>query len=86
MCAEALQKWGVQGPQPLQAPEQGACTFGSGIYLFTDRNNISHKFEPNFLPPYDTPDKRQIIFDFLKEEWDEKTGDVLGDTAISTSG
>lgn len=73
MCREAINKWKEQGPQPLQAPEQGACSFGSGIYLFTDRNNISHKFEPNFLPPYDTPDKRQIIAEYLKEEWDEKT-------------
>jgi hypothetical protein len=45
----------------------------SGIWLFTDRENISHFFEPNFLPPYDTPEKRKIILDVLKEEWDEKT-------------
>ena len=73
MCAEAIKKWREQGPQALQAPEPGACVFASGIYLFTDRNNITHKFEPNFLPPYDTPDKRKIIAEFLKEEWDEKT-------------
>ena len=73
MCADAIKKWKEQGPQPLQAPEQGACSFGSGIYLFTDRNNISHKFEPNFLPPYDTPDKRRIIAEYLQEEWDEKS-------------
>jgi hypothetical protein len=45
----------------------------SGIYLFTDRNHITHHYAPNFLPPYDTPDKRKIILDILKEEWDEKT-------------
>jgi hypothetical protein len=45
----------------------------SGIYLFTDRNHITHHYAPNFLPPYDTPDKRRIILDILKEEWDEKT-------------
>ena len=73
MCAAVIQKWKEAGPQALQPPESGACSFASGIYLFTDRNNISHKFEPNFLPPYDTPDKRQIIAEFLKEEWDEKT-------------
>jgi hypothetical protein len=73
MCARAIAKWKEQGPQPLQPPEAGGVSFGSGIYLFTDRNNISHKFEPNFLPPYDTPDKRQIIAEFLKEEWDEKS-------------
>ena len=27
----------------------------------------------NFLPPYDTPEKRAIINSFLKEEWDEAT-------------
>ena len=43
----------------------------SGIWLFTDRANITHFFPPNFLPPYDTPEKRRIIFDVLKEEWDE---------------
>lgn len=47
--------------------------FHSGIWLFTDRENISHFFKPNFLPPYDTPDKRKIILDMLQEEWDEKT-------------
>jgi hypothetical protein len=45
----------------------------SGIWLFTDRENISHFFKPNFLPPYDTPDKKKIILDVLREEWDEKT-------------
>lgn len=73
MCAAAIKKWKEQGPQPLQAPEPGACTFGSGIYLFTDRNNISHKFEPNFLPPYDTPEKRRIIAKYIEEEWCEKS-------------
>lgn len=45
----------------------------SGIWLFTDRENITHFFAPNFLPPYNTPLKRKIIMDVLKEEWDEKT-------------
>ena len=45
--------------------------YQSGIWLFTDRNNISHFFAPNFYPPYDTKEKRKIIFDVLKEEWDE---------------
>lgn len=47
--------------------------YQSGIYLFTDRTKITHHFAPNFLPPYNTPAKRKIILDFLKEEWDEKT-------------
>lgn len=54
---------------PPTAPED--CH--SGIWLFTDRANITHFFAPNFLPPYDTPEKRRIIFDVLKEEWDEGT-------------
>jgi hypothetical protein len=45
----------------------------SGIWLFTDRENITHFFKPNFLPPYDTPEKKKIILDLLREEWDEKT-------------
>lgn len=45
----------------------------SGIWLFTDRENISHFFEPNFLPPYNTPEKRSLILDMLKEEWVEET-------------
>ena len=45
----------------------------SGIWLFTDRENTTHFFPPNFYPPYDTVEKRRIIFDVLKEEWDEKS-------------
>jgi hypothetical protein len=45
----------------------------SGLWLFTDRENISHQFLPNFLPPYDTAEKRTIIWEFLREEWDETT-------------
>jgi len=47
--------------------------YQSGLYLFTDRNHITHHFAPNFLPPYDTPEKRKIILDLLKDVWDEKT-------------
>lgn len=47
--------------------------YKSGIWLFTDREHITHLFEPNFLPPYDTPEKRRIIADVLFEEWDEET-------------
>jgi hypothetical protein len=47
--------------------------YHSGIWLFTDRENITHFFKPNFLPPYDTPEKKRIILDVLREEWDEKT-------------
>ncbi|KAL7574546.1 hypothetical protein ACA910_015900 [Epithemia clementina (nom. ined.)] len=47
--------------------------YRSGLWLFTDRNNITHQFLPNFLPPYDTPIKKKLILEVLKEEWDEKT-------------
>jgi hypothetical protein len=45
----------------------------SGIWLFTDRESTTHFFKPNFLPPYNTPSKRKIILDVLREEWDENT-------------
>ncbi|GAX16612.1 hypothetical protein FisN_7Lh347 [Fistulifera solaris] len=48
-------------------------THQSGLYLFTDRTRITHHFAPNFLPPYNTPEKRQIIYKFLKEQWNETT-------------
>jgi len=50
-----------------------ADEYHSGIWLFSDRANITHFFQPNFLPPYDTPEKRKIIMDVLREEWDENT-------------
>jgi hypothetical protein len=34
---------------------------------------VHHIFFRNFLPPYDTPEKRAIINSFLEEEWDEST-------------
>ena len=58
---------------PLTGKVVSDKRYQSGIYLFTDRNNITHHFAPNFLPPYDTPEKRQIILEVLGEEWDEKT-------------
>lgn len=45
--------------------------YTSGLWLFTDRNTITHQILPNFLPPYDTPEKRKIIYEVLSEEWDE---------------
>lgn len=59
-------------PEEIEASKAKAPeNYHSGIWLFTDRANITHFFAPNFLPPYDTPEKRRIIFDVLKEEWDE---------------
>lgn len=61
----------IPPPPPTKATVSENCH--SGIWLFTDRENITHFFPPNFLPPYDTPEKKKIIFDVLKEEWDEKS-------------
>jgi hypothetical protein len=58
----------VTGGQIGSSPE-----YVSGLWLFTDRNHITHLFEPNFLPPYDTPAKRKLILDVLSEVWDETT-------------
>lgn len=46
--------------------------YKSGLWLFTDRNHPTHLFEPNFLPPYNTVEKRKVIFDVLAQEWNEK--------------
>mmetsp|Transcript_22033 Transcript_22033/g.32549 ORF Transcript_22033/g.32549 Transcript_22033/m.32549 type:complete len:294 (+) Transcript_22033:75-956(+) len=79
-CKETISKWQKEGPKPLNtgwdidgSELENAPEHCSGIWLFTDRNNISHLFKPNFLPPYDTPEKRKIILDILKEEWDQNT-------------
>ena len=74
MCKAVLAKWKIAGPQPLNA--LGNASQGenqSGIWLFQDRTKPSHFFAPNFLPPYDTEEKRQVILSYLTEEWDEKT-------------
>jgi hypothetical protein len=83
MCNEVVAKWRRQGPkalnnggwdvngEPLEYPNGGGLN--SGVYLFTDRQNITHFFKPNFLPPYDTPDKKKIILSYLQQEWDENT-------------
>lgn len=80
-CEAAIQKWRISGPKPLNTGNwnvdgskmQDPPEFSSGLWLFTDRDNITHFFKPNFLPPYDTPEKRMIILGFLREEWDEPT-------------
>ena len=73
MCKAVITRWALDGPQPLLNEEYSSAEYNSGIYLFTDRTKITHFFPPNFLPPYDTDEKRQIILSFLAEEWDEKT-------------
>lgn len=78
-CNAVLQRWAIDGPKALNNGAWDADgsslkkpgEYNSGIYLFTDRTKVTHFFPPNFLPPYDTEAKRQIILSFLAEEWDE---------------
>jgi hypothetical protein len=80
-CEAVIQKWRADGPKPLNTAcrtltgevSEELTEYNSGIWLFTDREKITNFFRPNFLPPYDTPEKKQIILDMLQEEWDEKT-------------
>lgn len=64
-------KW--KPPMSTKGDDYLESYYRSGVWLFTDRNNPTHQIMPNFLPPYDTPAKRKIILDVLKEEWDETT-------------
>lgn len=70
MCDAVLKKWQLAGPRPLNA---NPVDDRSGIWLFADRTRPTHFFPPNFLPPYNTEEKRQIILSYLTEEWDEET-------------
>lgn len=85
-CAQQIQAWKQAGPQPLVAATHDASiekvstsetalpadSHDSGVYLFRDRNTISHYFAPNFF--YDgTPEKKATILQFINQEWDEKT-------------
>jgi len=78
-CDSVIQRWKAEGPKPLNtgwdidgSELKNKPKYCSGIWLFVDRENITHHFAPNFLPPYNTPEKRKIILDFLREEWDER--------------
>lgn len=80
-CDAVIKKWREAGPKPLNEGgwdingepllDTNEDELNSGIWLFADRENITHYFKPNFLPPYDTPEKRNMILDVLDEEWDE---------------
>ena len=83
-CRNAIQQWRKAGPKALTPPgdigniervssgdDVSDDKYTSGLWLFTDRTTPTHHFEPNFLPPYDTDEKRQIILNILSEEWDE---------------
>jgi len=86
-CDRAVRVWRQRGPQPLVPPhfddlerqniqvirgETYSPEYQSGLWLFTDRNTITHHFAPNFLPPY-TGAKRRLILQALSNEWDEQT-------------
>ena len=76
-----MKRWRESGPKPLNEGGwdidgkslETSDEYTSGLWLFEDRDNITHFFKPNFLPPYDTPEKQEIITKFLAEEWDEPT-------------
>lgn len=78
-CGATIHKWSLEGPKALNTEARGVDgsklddppEHTSGLWLFSDRENITHFFEPNFLPPYNTVDKHRIIMHFLKDEWDE---------------
>lgn len=80
-CNDAISNWRKEGPKPLNnggwnidgKELTDPPPYTSGIWLFVDRDNISHFFPPNFFPPYNTPEKHSIIMEFLKDEWDETT-------------
>ncbi len=79
-CSDVVANWRNDGPKPLNQggwngsgkPHQHSDKHGyhSGIYLFSDRENIAQYFKPNFLPPYNHPEKKEKILHFLREEWD----------------
>jgi hypothetical protein len=87
LCNKVVAEWRKEGAKPLTPKTmyddilqvrslhrtKASDYYQSGIWLFSDRENITHHFEPNFLPPYNTPEKRAFIWEFLKDEWDEKT-------------
>jgi hypothetical protein len=86
-CNEAVSKWRARGPQLLEPPSN-ADTPGypkiplndelehpHGVYLFRHRNLPIRYFAPNFHPPYDTSDKREVIAKYVNKAWDEQTLD-----------
>jgi hypothetical protein len=46
--------------------------YDGGLFLFKDRTETIGYYQPNFLPPYDTPEKRKVISDILSSRWDEE--------------
>lgn len=56
----------------VEEPLNDELTNPFGIYLFRDRSTIIEYFKPNFLPPYDTIDKIELIEKVLSKEWSEE--------------
>jgi len=77
-CQKAIEKWKLEGPKALNEgrwdidgkPLTGPLEYTSGLWLFEDRYTITHFFPPNFLPPYNTPEKLEIIWIYIQNEWD----------------
>lgn len=82
--SKVVTKWRTLGPQVLkpkntsetvQPPQDnysgnGCCVSSpGGVYLFKHRAEIYDYYPPNFLPPYDTPEKIAIIESVLKKRW-----------------
>lgn len=84
-CNDAVLKWRAKGPQLLEPPldpnSPGYPTHPlddelenpHGVYLFRHRNLPIRYFAPNFHPPYDTPEKIEIIEKFINKTWNEQT-------------
>mmetsp|Transcript_5625 Transcript_5625/g.5825 ORF Transcript_5625/g.5825 Transcript_5625/m.5825 type:complete len:316 (+) Transcript_5625:148-1095(+) len=82
-CDEVVRTWRERGPLYLEPETESSkpgypvnplgkeLTEPHGIYLFKDRNTPIHYFAPNFHPPYDTKEKREIISGVLSKTWDE---------------
>jgi hypothetical protein len=83
-CSAVVEAWRRQGPVLLEGEVDasipgypGAATLGKeltephGVYLFRHRNLPIKYFPPNFHPPYDTPEKQELISKVLSKKWNE---------------
>jgi len=73
-CAQVIAGWSptlLQHDPSNDTPNiQRLSDTPGGIYLFRDRNTITHYFGPNFCPPY-SDEQVATIRQVLSEEWDE---------------
>ncbi len=85
MCNDVVSQWRLECPKFLE-PESDPTKQGfpnppldseldspHGVYLFRHRNLPIRYFPPNFHPPYNTPEKREIIASVLQKQWNERT-------------